>query len=215
MRGTTTMAVALVLAATSCSRASTAPAAGDAGTASSARAKGPGMGEVMALVGRRFEVAGRAMVANRFELAEFEVGELGELFEDDVPGAELPKEGPTGHIPAMAQAFLQTNVPELKKAAAAKDPAAFREAFANLGYVVCNDDQFEGGYEKVALFALAGEPKHVARQLPNGRWTSKLGPMEDVEHALHDLTRMVYGSVVLVMKRPLSAAEKGEVDRAP
>ncbi|HKI32782.1 MAG TPA: hypothetical protein VKA46_13105 [Gemmataceae bacterium] len=92
---------------------------------------------------------------------------------------------------------------------------AFREAFANLGYVVCNDDQFEGGYEKVALFALAGEPKHVARQLPNGRWTSKLGPMEDVEHALHDLTRMVYGSVVLVMKRPLSAAEKGEVDRAP
>jgi hypothetical protein len=82
---------------------------------------------------------------------------------------------------------------------------AFRGAFAALGYAVCDDDQLEAGYEKVALFALAGVPKHAARQLPGGRWTSKLGPMEDIEHALHDLTGMVYGSVVLVMKRPLPA----------
>jgi hypothetical protein len=79
----------------------------------------------------------------------------------------------------------------------------FREAFATLGYVVCDHDQLESGYEKIALFALAGIPKHAARQLPSGRWTSKLGPMEDIEHALHDLAGMVYGSVVLVMKRPV------------
>jgi hypothetical protein len=84
---------------------------------------------------------------------------------------------------------------------------AFREAFATLGYVNCNDDRWEAGYEKVALFALLAVPKHAARQLPNGRWTSKLGPMEDIEHALHDLTGMVYGSVVLVMRRPLPADE--------
>jgi hypothetical protein len=82
---------------------------------------------------------------------------------------------------------------------------AFREAFATLGYEVCNDDRFEEGHEKVALFALLGVPKHAARQLSNGRWTSKLGEWEDIEHALHDLTGMVYGSVVLVMKRPLPA----------
>jgi hypothetical protein len=64
----------------------------------------------------------------------------------------------------------------------------------------------EPGYEKVALFALAGVPKHAARQLPSGRWVSKLGPSEDIEHALHDLTGMVYGSVVLVMKRPVALA---------
>ena len=80
--------------------------------------------------------------------------------------------------------------------------AAFREAFASLGYVVCDHDRLEEGYEKVALFALAEVPKHAARQLPSGRWTSKLGPMEDLEHTLHDLTGMVYGSVVLVMKQP-------------
>jgi hypothetical protein len=82
---------------------------------------------------------------------------------------------------------------------------AFCAALATLGYAVCDDERLEPGYEKVALFALVGAPKHAARQLPNGRWTSKLGPMEDIEHALHDLTGMVYGSVVLVLKRPLQA----------
>ena len=80
---------------------------------------------------------------------------------------------------------------------------AFCQAFATLGYVVCNDDRLEAGYEKIALFALLGVPKHAARQLPSGRWTSKLGESEDIEHALHDLTGMVYGSVAVVMKRPL------------
>ncbi len=80
---------------------------------------------------------------------------------------------------------------------------AFRDAFATLGYVVCDYDQLERGYEKVALFALAGVPKHAARQLPSGRWVSKLGASEDIEHALYDLTGTVYGSVVLVMKRPV------------
>jgi hypothetical protein len=84
---------------------------------------------------------------------------------------------------------------------------AFRDAFATLGHVICDNEQLETGYEKVALFALAGKPKHAARQLNNGSWTSKLGPMEDIAHALHDLTGMVYGSVVMILKRPLPALE--------
>ncbi len=80
--------------------------------------------------------------------------------------------------------------------------AAFRDAFATLGYQVCDDERLEEGCEKIALFALADVPKHASRQLPNGRWTSKLGPREDIEHSLHDLTGIVYGSVVLVMRRP-------------
>ncbi len=83
---------------------------------------------------------------------------------------------------------------------------AFRLAFATLGYVVCDHDHIEVGYEKIALFSQAGVPKHAARQLLSGRWTSKLGPMEDIEHALHDLTGMMCGSVVLVMKRLFPAA---------
>jgi hypothetical protein len=80
----------------------------------------------------------------------------------------------------------------------------FREAFARLGYEACDHEDPEPGFEKVALFAREGTPAHAARQLPNGRWTSKLGKREDIEHALHDLTGLVYGSVVLIVKRPLA-----------
>ena len=80
----------------------------------------------------------------------------------------------------------------------------FREAFATLGYVVCGDDRLEPGYEKVALFALAGLPKHACRQLPSGRWASKLGCSVDIDRALHDLTGTAYGNVVLIMKRPMA-----------
>jgi len=61
-----------------------------------------------------------------------------------------------------------------------------------------------GGYFG-GMFARAGAPTHAARQLPSGRWSSKLGPMEDIEHELQDVTGSVYGSVVLVLKRPLPA----------
>ncbi len=80
---------------------------------------------------------------------------------------------------------------------------AFRAAFASLGYLICDDEQLEPGFEKIALFALGGVPKHAARQLLSGRWVSKLGASEDIEHSLHDLTGMAYGAVVLIMKRPM------------
>jgi hypothetical protein len=95
------------------------------------------LGNVMAQVARRFELAGRAASANRWELAEFEAGEIEELFETDVPGAEMPKEGPTAQIPALAKAFLSTNAPDLKKAASAKDRASFSAAFRNAA-AACN-----------------------------------------------------------------------------
>jgi hypothetical protein len=86
--------------------------------------------------------------------------------------------------------------------------AAFQEAFASLGYAVCAGEELETGFEKVALFADPdGFPTHAARQLNNGRWTSKLGEIEDIEHALRDLEGAEYGAVVLVMKRPFLATE--------
>lgn len=48
-----------------------------------------------------------------------------------------------------------------------------------------------------------GIPQHAARLQPNGKWTSKLGELQDIEHRLRDLEGEVYGSVVLVMKRPV------------
>jgi hypothetical protein len=84
--------------------------------------------------------------------------------------------------------------------------AAFRDAFASIGYAECDAAENEEGFEKVALFANAqGFPLHAARQLSNGRWTSKLGEREDIEHELRDLEGESYGTVVSVMKRPISA----------
>lgn len=81
----------------------------------------------------------------------------------------------------------------------------FQEVFTKLGYAVCEDDTLESGFERVALFAdPAGSPKHAARQLDTGRWTSKLGLLEDIEHALRDLEGAAYGSVAIFMKRKRS-----------
>ena len=113
--------VAIVAPACSKSSAEASPAA--------AAPEGPGLGEVMVVVGRRFETAGRAAQAGRWELATFEADELGELFESDVPHASLPKEGPTAQIPAMARAFLASVPPDLAKAAATRDRATFAAAF--------------------------------------------------------------------------------------
>lgn len=89
---------------------------------------------------------------------------------------------------------------------------AFRTAFAILGYITCDHAEAEVGYEKIALFADATNcPLHAARQLANGQWTSKLGAMDDIEHALHGLEREEYGRVALVMKRLLAAAGGHEI----
>jgi hypothetical protein len=90
---------------------------------------------------------------------------------------------------------------------------AFLAAFESLGYVRCDDALFEPGFEKVALYAVDGVPKHAARQLPSGRWTSKCGELEDIEHALDGLVGTWYGTVVHILKRPLSA--QGSTPQAP
>jgi len=68
------------------------------------------------------------------------------------------------------------------------------------------NDQPEPGMEKIAIFAQGGKPTHMARQLENGRWTSKMGQSEDIEHALRDLEGVLYGEVALFMGRPKSGA---------
>jgi hypothetical protein len=93
--------------------------------------------------------------------------------------------------------------------------AAVQEAFASLGYAPCADAGLEAGFGKVALFADAqGLPLHVARQLLDGRWTSKLGGLDDIEHALHDLAGIEYGAVALILRRPVAGAGNGRTGGA-
>jgi hypothetical protein len=159
--------VALLIACAACSRPS--PAAEDK---QEPKAEAPGLGEVMVTVGRRFETAGRAAVANRWELAAFEAGELGELFEDDVPHASLPKEGPTAQIPAMAKAFLASAPPDLAKAAASKDRATFAAAFERAA-VQCN--ACHAGAEKafIVVPTVPGQAVPVLDPLPAAAASAK------------------------------------------
>lgn len=80
---------------------------------------------------------------------------------------------------------------------------AFVTAFATLRYQPCKDGKSEQRFEKIALYAKEGKPKHAARQLRSGKWTSKLGSSFDIKHDLEDLEGGVYGNVVLHLRRSL------------
>ena len=77
-------------------------------------------------------------------------------------------------------------------------------AFMAHGYEVCDDESLENGYEKVALYADEdGEWQHAARQLADGRWTSKMGDAEDIIHSTpNGVSESIYGKVSCFMKRP-------------
>jgi hypothetical protein len=87
--------------------------------------------------------------------------------------------------------------------------SAFVQAYETLGYSICADAELEEGFEKIALYATSdGEVTHAARQLPNGRWTSKLGRWEDIEHELTGLVCEMYGSVQQFLRRQFYPEEK-------
>jgi len=78
---------------------------------------------------------------------------------------------------------------------------AFCAAFQTLGYEECESAELEEGVQKIALYARGGSPTHAARQLANGRWTSKLGKGEDIQHELGDVEGELYGHVVKLFRR--------------
>jgi hypothetical protein len=105
----------------------------------------------------------------------------------------------------------------------------FVRTFRWLGYRLCSHSRRERGYEKVVLYAIHRsrqpitppeslenlgdwQPTHMARQLPDGTWTSKLGGSEDITHFTLDAVESYgprygpnakgeYGCPVLYMKR--------------
>ncbi len=83
-----------------------------------------------------------------------------------------------------------------------------QSGLATAGFERCPDGALAVGVEKIALFADERGFTHVARQLPNGRWTSKLGSDCDIEHDLEALEGFDdspdayrYGQIVAFMSR--------------
>lgn len=84
---------------------------------------------------------------------------------------------------------------------------ALIKAFESLGYEAAEGEAIEPGFEKVALYGSAQFYTHASRQLPDGRWTSKLGRAEDIEHDCPDaVAGGLYGEVVRIMKRSIDLA---------
>ncbi|MDO8042298.1 hypothetical protein [Janthinobacterium sp. SUN137] len=85
---------------------------------------------------------------------------------------------------------------------------AFIAAFATLGYRQCANGDFEANYEKVVLYVDGRKkPTHMARQLRDGNWTSKLGPSFDIRHSTPAAVNgSEYGTVHTFMKRPYQQA---------
>lgn len=80
------------------------------------------------------------------------------------------------------------------------------EVFQLTGFQECTDALLEEGYEKVAIYGEDDTFLHAARQQPDGKWTSKLGAYEDIEHpTLEALAGSEYGSVVRVLRRSLAS----------
>ena len=77
-------------------------------------------------------------------------------------------------------------------------------AFRTQGFELCDNPDVEPGYEKIALYARDEQsPTHAAVQWPNGKWRSKVGELEDIEHAALDVLECDdYGRVAALLKRP-------------
>lgn len=77
--------------------------------------------------------------------------------------------------------------------------------FESLGFVTCTDASLEVQFEKIVIYGERGGYTHAARQLSNGKWTSKLGRYQDIDHDQPEsLTGGDYGQIVFIMKRPVA-----------
>jgi hypothetical protein len=82
--------------------------------------------------------------------------------------------------------------------------AALEQALRTLGYEDCGtNDHLESGFEKVAIYGNNLFYTHAAKQTANGKWSSKLGKAEDIEHdSADDVAGGLYGEVVEILRRP-------------
>jgi hypothetical protein len=82
--------------------------------------------------------------------------------------------------------------------------------FGSLGFEECGDGALEDGVEKIALYAketdIGASFDHVAFQTSDGKWSSKLGKLNDIRHANPTSVSgdgfQEYAPVALFMKRP-------------
>ena len=76
--------------------------------------------------------------------------------------------------------------------------------YETLGYKIVDDGSggnYKEGFEKLAIFAVRGAPKHAAIQVGPNRWSSKLGNWYDIEHTIGAVSGGDYGEIAVFMER--------------
>jgi hypothetical protein len=85
------------------------------------------------------------------------------------------------------------------------DLPAYVAFFEHRGFRRCDDSTLEDGFLKIALYVRDNTFAHVAKQLPSGGWSSKIGDGHDVRHeqldALHDAVFYEGAMASVFMKR--------------
>jgi hypothetical protein len=116
----------------------------------------PHYGDVMATIGRRYELAGRAAEARRFALAAYEIEELQEALEEDLPRAKPPREGDPKKLAALTEELRERQLVALAKAAEEGDGEEFGRAFA-LAAQTCNACHQATGHAFVQISERPGD----------------------------------------------------------
>lgn len=76
------------------------------------------------------------------------------------------------------------------------------QLYIDEGYELCDNGKREDGFKKIAIYVNQEGAQHVARQLESGRWTSKLGDLEDIEHdTLEILEGRDYGKATVFLRK--------------
>ncbi len=76
------------------------------------------------------------------------------------------------------------------------------QLFLESGFNKCETSELEEGYIKIAIYVKEETLTHAAFQLDSGRWSSKLGSWEDIEHdTLRVLESESYGKATIFLKK--------------
>jgi len=116
-----------------------------------------------------------------------------------------------GQIPHRGPTFWPDEAPHELSA------EAYAAALATRGFQVCDSEDWEPDYEKIALYTtLDGDFSHAALLREPGTWTSKIGDWEDITHySLRVLEGDAIGRVAIYMRRFRVAVDKAGSPPAP
>ena len=109
----------------------------------------------MSEIGHRFELTGRAAKAGRFPLAHYEIGELDEALDDDLPRAAPPRKGDPAKLAALLKQLRTQRLPALQHAAESGDAAAYAKAYAETAQI-CNTCHAATGHDFVEVPEVPG-----------------------------------------------------------